>query len=159
MVRILVIYDSKSGNTDKMAFAVAEGAKQVKNAEVVIKKVDQSTLEDMLEADAVIVGSPTYYGQMSAKMKAFIDKSTKIHGQLNGKVGGAFTSSGGAACGAETTLFSILEALLIHGMVIQGNYDFQHFGPAAVGSPKEDDLQTCRDLGKRVAELTKRVKT
>ncbi|MEM3704286.1 MAG: NAD(P)H-dependent oxidoreductase [Candidatus Bathyarchaeia archaeon] len=158
MVKILIVYDSKTGNTEKMAFAVAEGAKQVEGVEVVIKKVDQTSLEDLLAADGIIMGSPTYYGQMSAKLKALIDESVKIHGKLEGKVGAAFTSSGGTATGAETTLLSILNAMLIHGMLIQGRADNKHYGAAAVESPNKMELSHCRKLGKRTAILVKKLK-
>lgn len=154
MVGILVVYDSKTGNTEKMAFAVAEGAKQIDNVEVIVKKVDQTSLDDLMNADGIIMGSPTYYGQMSAKFKALIDESVKIHGKLEGKVGAAFTSSGGTATGAETTLLSILEAMLIHGMIIQGRPRNKHYGAAAVKSPNQKELEECKELGKRVAKLT-----
>ena len=94
MAKILVIYDSRTGNTEKMAFAVAEGARQISGVKVAAKKADQTNAEDLLSADGIIVGSPTYYGQMSAQLKALIDESVKIHGKLEGKVGAAFTSSG-----------------------------------------------------------------
>jgi NAD(P)H dehydrogenase (quinone) len=106
MGTILVVYDSKTGNTEKMAFAVAEGIKKVGEINVEIKKVDQTTLKDLQDADGIIIGSPVYYGQMSAKMKDLVDRSVDIHGKLEGKVGAAFTSSGGTATGAETTLFN-----------------------------------------------------
>ena len=154
MVKILVVYDSSTGNTEKMAFAVAEGAKQVNEVEVVVKRVDQTSLDDLLNADGIIMGSPTYYGQMTAKLKALIDESVEIHGKLEGKVGAAFTSSGGTATGAETTLLSILEAMLIHGMIVQGKAHNKHYGAAAVGSPNEKEIESCKELGKRVAKLT-----
>jgi len=153
MAKILVVYDSKTGNTEKMAFAVAEGAKEVGRVEVVVKKAEQTSLEDLLGADGIVMGSPTYYGQMSAKLKFLIDESVKIHGRLGGKVGGAFTSSGGTATGAETTLLSIIQAMLIHGMIVQGRAEDKHYGAAAVGSPREKGLESCRELGKRVASL------
>jgi len=155
MAKILVVYDSKTGNTEKMAFAVAEGVKQVKGVKAEIKKVDKTSFKDLLDADGIIMGSPTYYGQMSAKLKALIDESVKIHGKLEGKVGAAFTSAGGTATGAETTLLSILQAMLVHGMVVQGRSDDKHYGAAAVGSPREKELEICRMLGKRVASLVK----
>jgi len=158
MVKVLVVYDSKTGNTEKMAFAVAEGAKQIGNIEVVVKKVEQTSLDDLLNADGIIMGSPTYYGQMSAKLKALIDESVKIHGKLEGKVGAAFTSSGGTATGAETTLLSILNAMLIHGMIVQGRTNEKHYGAAAVGAPNQKDLEQCRTLGKRVASLATKLK-
>jgi len=153
VAKLLIVYDSRTGNTEKMAFAVAEGAKQIGEVEVNVKKVDQTDIEDLLSADGIMIGSPTYYGQMSAKIKALIDKSVKIHGKLEGKVGAAFTSSGGTASGAETTLLSILQAMLVHGMVIQGRASNKHYGAAAVGSPSKDELNVCKELGKRTASL------
>jgi NAD(P)H dehydrogenase (quinone) len=96
---------------------------------------------------------------MSGKLKTLIDQSVKIHGKLDGKVGAAFTSSGGNASGAETTLLSIVQAMLIHGMIVQGRSDDKHYGAAAVGSSDDKDLQSCKDLGKRVATLVTRLKT
>lgn len=158
MAKVLVVYDSKTGHTEKMAFAVAEGAKQVSEVNVVVKKVDVTDIEDLLSADGIIMGSPTYYGQMSAKLKALIDESVKIHGKFEGKVGAAFTSSGGAASGAETTLLSILEAMLVHGMIIQGNSHGKHYGVAAVGAPSDKELELCREIGERTAGLVMKLK-
>jgi len=153
MPKIVIIYDSRTGNTEKMALAVAKGAKKVKDTSVVVKTVERARLQDLLDADGIILGSPTYYGDMSGKLKEFIDTSNKIHGKLKGKAGGAFTSSGGTACGAETTLLSMLHALLIHGMVVQGRYDDKHFGAAAIESPKKEEEMHCMELGQRVAAL------
>jgi len=154
----LVVYDSGTGNTEKMAYAVAEGAQQVKGIAVTVKKVDGVKLEDLMEADGIIMGSPTYYGQMSAKMKNLLDESEKIHGKLEGKVGAAFTSAGGTASGAETTLLSILQAMLIHGMIIQGRSESKHYGPAAVETPDPEELETCKETGKRTAQLVLKLK-
>ena len=90
MPKILIVYDSKSGNTETMALAVAKGA---------------------------------------------------------------FTSSGGTGSGAETTLLSIVQAMLIHGMIVQGRADDKHYGVAVTGAPKKRDLAECEKLGKRVAAL------
>jgi NAD(P)H dehydrogenase (quinone) len=159
LARILVVYDSKTSNTERMAFAVAEGAREVEGVVADAKRVDQTTVEDLRNADGIIMGSPTYYGQMSSKLKALIDESVKIHGKLEGKVGAAFTSSGGTATGAETTLLSILQAMLVHGMIVQGRADDKHYGAAAVGSPREKELAFCKELGKRVANLVKKLGT
>lgn len=157
MSRIIVIYDSETGNTEKMAAAVADGVRKVRDVEVVVKKVDGVTHEDLLSSHGIIIGSPTYYGLMSGKLKTFIDTTAKIHGKLRGKVGGAFTSSGGTATGAETTLLSILNAMLVHGMIVVGRDDNKHYGAAATGAPKGKDVQSCVDLGKRIAELTRKL--
>lgn len=156
---VLVVYDSKTGNTEKMAFAVAEGVRAIRGADAVVKKTDKTTNEDLLEADGIVVGSPTYYGQMSEKTKAMFDRSVGVHGKLEGKVGGAFTSSGGIASGAETTIISILEAMLVHGMIIKGRASSGHYGAAAVGEPKERDLERCKELGKMMANLVLKLKT
>jgi NAD(P)H dehydrogenase (quinone) len=157
-VRVLIVYDSETGNTEKMAFAVSEGVKEIEGVDIQVKKVDKTTMEDLQKADGVIVGSPTYYGQMSSKIKAMFDESVKIHGDLEGKIGGAFTSSGGVASGAETTIISILEAMLIHGMIIQGRPRSGHYGAAAVGAPKEQDIERCKELGRMVANLVVKLK-
>lgn len=158
MAKMLVVYDSKTGNTEKMAYAVAEGIKTVGGITVDVKKVEQTTLEDLQAADGIIIGSPTYYGEMSAKIKELMDRSVAIHGSLEGKVGAAFTSSGGAASGAETTLLSIIHVMLVHGMIVQGRSRTEHYGTAAVGAPNEDETHLCRDLGERTAQLVARIK-
>jgi len=153
MPKILVVYDSKSGNTETMALAVAKGAEQAGDLEVTVKRTEETKNSDLLAADGIIMGSPTYFGQMSSKLKALIDESVKVHKELTGKVGGAFTSSGGTASGAETTLLSIVQAMLIHGMIVQGRADDKHYGVAVTGAPKKRDLAECEKLGKRVAAL------
>lgn len=153
-IKILIVYDSFTGNTEKMASCVAEGAGEIEGVMVVTKKAGHTTLEDLCGAQAIIMGSPTYYGLMSSGLKDLLDKSTQIHGELSGKVGAAFTSAGGNATGAETCLLSILEAMLIHGMVIQGRADNKHYGPACVEAPDEEAKKHCRQLGRRTAELT-----
>jgi NAD(P)H dehydrogenase (quinone) len=158
MAKILIVYDSKTGNTERMAMAVAEGAKKIKNVAVVVKKAEETKAEDLVDADGIIMGSPTYYGGMSGRLKTLIDESVKVHGELDGKVGGAFTSSGGIASGAETTLLSIVQAMLVHGMIIQGRSDEKHYGAAAVGLLEDKEIESCKDLGKRVASLVTKLK-
>ena len=158
MAKILVVYDSRSGNTEKMALAIVEGARETKGVKAIAKKASRTKIEDLISADGIIMGSPTYYGLMSGKLKTLIDESVKIHGKLDGKVGAAFTSSGGVASGAETTLLSMLQAMLVHGMIVQGRSENKHYGAAAVGTPKEKDTASCRDLGRRVARLILKLK-
>ena len=157
MYKILVVYDSKTGNTEKMAYAISGGVKKVEKIAVEVKERADTSLEDLQRASGIIFGSPTYYGDASAPIKNLVDRSVEIHGKLEGKVGAAFTSSGGIATGAETTLLSLLQAMLIHGMVIQGRSKTQHYGAAAVGSPNETELQSCRDLGEKTANLLLRL--
>jgi len=157
MLKILVFYDSKTGNTETMALAVGKGAEKVGKLEVKVKKADETKNSDLLAADGIVIGSPTYFGQMSAKIKGIIDESVKLHHKLVGKVGGAFTNSGGTASGAETTLLSIVQTMLIHGMIVQGRADDKHYGVAVTGVPNKEDLSECEELGKRVAKLVLRL--
>jgi len=159
MAKILIVYDSRSGNTEKMALAVAEGARKVKGTTADALKVDKVSMDDLLGSDGIVVGSPTYYGLMSAKIKKLFDDSVKIHGKLAGKAGAAFTSSGGSASGAETTLLSILQAMLVHGMIVEGRADNKHYGAAAVEAPDKETIEVCEELGKRVARLATKLKS
>lgn len=152
MAKVLIIYYSGTGNTEEMAEMVKKGA-ETEKVEVEVKKVEQTNLDDLLEADGIIIGSPTYYGTLAAPIKKLIDESVAYHGQLAGKVGGAFTSSANIGGGNETTILSILEAFLIHGMIIQGAYDGDHYGPVSIGKPNKRAERECEELGKRVAQL------
>ena len=158
MTKILIIYDSYTGNTEKLARAVADGAKKVSGTKVTLKKADQVKLNDMLAADGIIIGSPAYYGLMTAKLKRLLDSTFKIHGKLEGKAGAAFTTAGSTATGAETTLLSILTAMLIHGMVVQGRSSEKHFGAACVGKPDARAVKFGIELGKRTADLAGKLK-
>ena len=81
----------------------------------------------------------------------------EVHKQLTGKVGGAFTSSGVAASGGETTLMSIVQAMLIHGMIVQGRADDKHYGVAVTSATKKKDLSECETIGRNIALLVKRL--
>jgi len=156
MLKVLIVYDSRSGNTEKMAHAVAEGV-QEEGVDVEVKKVDDASVDELPEVDGLILGSPVYYGLPTGKLKEFIDASVKYHGKLDGKVGGAFASAGGTHTGAETTIIALNEALFIHGMVIQGTSGSNHYGAASVGAPDDKDAENCKKLGKRVASLVKKL--
>lgn len=157
MARILICYYSRSGTTRRLASAVEEGAKSVDAAEVEVRGVEDVTIDDLKEFDGLIFGSPTYYGSMAAELKKLLDDSVAFHGQLAGKVGGAFATSALIGGGNETTVLSILQALLIHGMIVQGNSRGDHYGPVAVGSIDERAHGEGVKLGKAVAELAERL--
>jgi len=156
--KILIIYYSESGNTEKMAQFIAQGVKKVKGAEVEVKRVEKVKVDELLKADGIIVGSPTYYGTMSYRLKQLFDESVRFHGDLDGKVGGAFSSAGNIGGGNETTIKSILEAMLIHGMIIQGDPSGDHYGPVSIGSPDARVERECLRFGQRMAELVEKLK-
>ena len=111
----------------------------------------------MLKVDAIVIGSPTYYGSMAAEIKKLLDDSVKFHGKLDGKIGAAFASSANIAGGNETTILDILNAMLIHGMIIQGDPKGDHYGPVAIGVPDERTLNECLRLASRIAKLIKKI--
>ena len=141
MTKVLVLYYSSYGHIEKMAGAIAEGARST-GAQVDIKRVPETVpadvakasyfkieqaapvavIEDLANYDAIIVGSPTRFGRISSQMAAFLDQAGGLwmRGALNGKVGGAFSSSATQHGGQETTLFSIITNLLHYGMTIVG---------------------------------------
>ena len=147
MTKVLVLYYSSWGHVEKMAEAVAEGAREA-GAEVTIKRVPElvpeevarqshykldqaapiATVDELPGYDAIIFGTPTRYGNMAAQMKQFIDQTGGLwaKGALVGKVGSAFTSTASQHGGQETTLTSFHTVLLHHGMVVVGlPYAFQ----------------------------------
>ena len=154
MPKVLVIYYSRSGNTELMAKRINDAIRDEK-LDVTCKKVEETDPDELLEIDGLVIGSPTYYGTMAAEIKKFLDDSIKHHGKLDGKVGAAFSSA--ASMGQETTVLSILEALLIHGMIIQGDAKGHHYGVTSLGKPKENDLQRCKRFGQRFAKLVKQI--
>lgn len=156
MAKALVVYYSRTGNTEKMAQCIADAVAS-EGTEVECKSVADATVEDLLAADGIVMGSPTYYGTMAAELKKLIDDSVEYHGQLEGKVGAAFSSSGVLGGGNETTVNDILGALLIHGMIVQGDPQGCHYGAVAIGSPDEEGLQRCQRMGRRFARLLQKI--
>jgi NAD(P)H dehydrogenase (quinone) len=148
MPKVLVLYHSAYGHIEKMAEAVAEGAREA-GATVDIKRVPETVpeavaraahfkldqkapiakVEDLANYDAIIVGVGTRFGRMASQMAAFLDQAGGLwaKGALHGKVGGAFTSTATQHGGQETTLFSVITNLLHFGMVIVG-LDYGHAG-------------------------------
>ena len=156
-MKALIIYYSRLGTVKEMAHAIGKFIKE-KGVVVRVVFVEDISAKDLLEYDGIIVGSPTYYGSMAAEVKKLFDDTVAFHGKLDGKVGGAFSSSANLGGGNETTVLSILEAMLIHGMIIQGDPQGDHYGPVSIGAPDARVEEQCRALGARVAELAERLK-
>ena len=154
MPKIAVIYYTRSGNTQQMAELVAEGVKE-EGVEVDMKRVEEFDLETLAEYDGIIIGSPTYYGNMAAGIKQFFDESVRFQGDLEGKVGAAFATSANIGGGNESTILGILKAMLVHGMIIQGCTLGDHYGPISIGAPDQRSTPQCKRLGKKVALLVK----
>jgi NAD(P)H dehydrogenase (quinone) len=160
MSKVLVLYYSTYGHIETMAQAVADGARAA-GATVTVKRVPETVPEDIAKSahfkldqgapvatvaeladyDAIIVGCPTRFGRMPSQMAAFLDQAGGLwaRGALNGKVGGAFTSTATQHGGQEVTLFSVITNLLHFGMVIVG-LPYSHQGQMTIdeivgGSP------------------------
>jgi len=192
MAKVLVLYYSTYGHIETMANAVAEGARGA-GATVDVKRVPETVPEDIAKNghfkleqaapiakvdelehyDAIIIGAPTRYGRMPSQMAAFLDQTGGLwaRGALNGKVGGAFTSTATQHGGQETTLFSIITNLMNLGLTIVGlpySYEQQMtldevaggspYGATTIAGgkgerqPSEIDLGGARHQGKLIAE-------
>lgn len=156
MAKALVCYYSITRNTQKMAVKIAE-ALRGEGLDVDLKTVEETSADDLLRYDCLLFGSPTYYGSMAWPLKKLIDESVKFHGKLRGRVGGAFASSANVGGGNETTILDILNALLIHGMVVRGDYRGDHYGPVSIGRPDKRALGCCEGYAKNVAALAKKL--
>ena len=201
-VKILVLFHSTYGHIYKMAEAAAEGAREIIGAEVALRRVLETVPSDILEktgalqaqkafehipiatvdeladADAIIFGTPTRFGNMDAQMRSFLDQTGQLwmEGSLVGKVGSVFTSSGSQHGGQESSILSFHITLLHHGMIIVGlSYVFQGqmrldeitggspYGASTITGPKgervpsENELSAARFQGRHVAEITSRL--
>lgn len=156
MAKAAVIYYSRSGNTKQMAETVAAAMNDA-NLQTDCLPVDKVRPDSLVELDAIVIGSPTYYGQMAAPIKQLFDELVSRHGTLDGKVGAAFASSANLGGGNETTVISILQAMLICGLVVQGDPQGAHYGAVSIGKPDRKVLQQCARLGQRVAVLAARL--
>ncbi len=156
MAKAVVVYYSRSGNTREMADMIAKAMNDA-GLKTECKSVDKVKADDLPTYDAIVIGSPTYYGQMASPIKALIDDLVSRHGALNGKIGGAFSSAANIGGGNETTIMGIIEAMLIAGMIVQGDPQGDHYGPVSIGKPDERVGQQCARRGQRIAELTKKL--
>ncbi len=160
-VKILVAYYSRTGHTEALAKAVAEGARRVKPASVSLKSVSEVKCPELLGTDALVVGSPVYWSNMAGEVKTFFDRWTTDCGVLppafpmKDKIGAAFVTAGETASGQEVTMMTILAAMLGNRMIVLS--EAQALGATATtGEGKaplgEQELQEGRRLGERVAQ-------
>ena len=159
-MQVLVMYYSRTGNTKKLAEHVAEGVKEIDGVDLVLKPVSEVTKEDFIKSDGIIAGSPVYFGAMVAEMKQIFDDFVSIRQKMGDKIGAAFTTAGDPSGGKETTIFSIIQAMMIYGMIIVGDpLDATgHYGVACVGAPDRETAANAVKLGKRVAMLVKKLR-
>ncbi|WP_447964541.1 flavodoxin family protein [Nitrospira sp. Ecomares 2.1] len=165
-LQVLVTYHSLSGHTAEMAKAVKKGAESVKGTTVLLKTVGQVTADELFGSDAVIVGSPVYWSNMSGEVKSFFDRWQFEFGvfpewKMRDKVGAAFATGGQVSSGKEVTMLTILAAMLGNKMIVVS--DGGAFGASATtegDSPGINDVERADAwaLGKRVAEVAGMIK-
>ena len=139
-MKVLIVYESKGplSAMDRMAEQIAQGVREG-GCDVECRSPDDVTLEEIARADGLILGSPSHYGGISAKIKEFCDRTYELHGKLEGKVGGAFCTSRHVGGGNETTLLALHMFFLIHGMIIQGDPKAAHYGPFVVQVAQDEE--------------------
>ena len=165
-VKVLVTYHSLSGNTERMAEAVVDGVKSVPGTEALLKRVGQVTADDLFSSDAVVVGSPVYWSNMSGEVKTFFDNWQFKFGvfpefKMKNKIGAAFAVGGQVSSGKEVTMLTILAAMLGNQMiVVSGGGAFGASATTEGDSPGIDnqELADAKELGRRVAEIAARFK-
>ena len=118
-MQVLVMYYSRSGNTKKLAQEISNGVNEVDGVKCVVKSTSEVTKDDFVESDGIIAGSPVYFGVMAAEMKEVFDKFVGIRKKMGDKIGAAFATSGNSSGGKETTIFSIIQAMMIYGMMLE----------------------------------------
>ncbi|MFH0856583.1 MAG: NAD(P)H-dependent oxidoreductase [bacterium] len=156
-MKIIIIYYSKGGTTKKMAEEIERGAKD-NGAEVRLKDVKNANNDDLVWADGIIIGSPVYFGTLASEVKKILDATLSIRGKLENKIGAAFASSYHPTGGKETTVLSILQSMLVHGMIVCGDpiSSGGHYG-AACHKFDERAKKECYGLGMRVAGLAGKI--
>ena len=159
-MKVLILYYSKGGNTRKLAEVIAEGVAQVDGVEAVLRHTRDVSKDDFVAADGLIVGSPVYFGTMAAQLKKVLDEFVGFRRKMENKVGAAFSTSGDASGGKETTMLSIIQALLIYGMIIVGDpmSATGHYGTACMGAPDAAVQENGRKLGQRVAAPVQKIR-
>ncbi|MCX6904158.1 MAG: pseudouridine synthase [Verrucomicrobia bacterium] len=171
-VQVLVAYDSLTGNTEQMARSVIAGVKQVEGAAAVLKKVSEVSKQDLEAADGIVLGCPTYYGNIPGRTKVVIDDwSWKMKVDFTDKAGGAFATGGGQVGGKEYVVVSLLMFMLNNRMVVAGplyqnektGSVWAEAGAAAMTGPldpgiSQSELDGAARLGKRIALLARKLK-
>lgn len=159
---VLITYYSQSGSTKTLAESIANGAKSVEGIKVILLPIDQVTSQNLLNARAIIVGSPVYNANIAPPVQEFINAWPFEGRPLKNKIGAAFSTGGGISIGEELVMLNILHSMLIHGMIVMGGEETEAaFGASAVKGEAPFDSKEVKDeflkkgfgLGSRVAKM------
>jgi NAD(P)H dehydrogenase (quinone) len=157
-MQVLVLYFSKGSNTRKLAEQIVKGVEST-GCTALLRSTSEVTQDDFLESAGIIAGSPVYFGVMAAELKKVFDDFVGLRRKMENKVGAAFATSNHHTGGKETTMFSILQCMMIYGMIIVGDpMDASgHYGVACVQAPDKTASEDGFKLGERVAELCEKL--
>ncbi len=162
---VLVLYDGR-GLTQELATSVLDGVREIQGAVAWERSLEEAQHADLLACDALILGSPNWSG-MTGRLKDWMDYSGDLweSGELAGKVGACFTAGWSRSGGTEATLLQLIHLLMAHGMVIVGlpwsddmRESGSYYGATAHGAVRDIDRRQARVLGKRVAQISLRLK-
>ena len=161
-MKISIVYSSRTGKTERIAKLIEEGIKRVDGIEVKTMNLkDESQIDkDFINAsDGVIFGTPTYYANISWELKKWIDESTGYN--LEGKIGAVFSTANSIAGGADIALLTIVNHLLVKGMMVySGGVAFgkpkTHIGYVHINEISENEDENARIFGKRIADKVKK---
>ncbi len=153
-MQILILYYSKTNNTRKLAAEIAKGVESA-GATAILKDTAEVCRDDFRTAAGVIAGSPVYFGVMAAQLKKVFDDMVGLRREMENKVGAAFATGNHHSGGKETTMLSILQCMMIYGMIIVGDpiAASGHYGVACCKEPDESAAADGFKLGERVAKL------
>ena len=160
-VNVLIVYDPKGPAIEALAAAAGKGATATGVAEVVLRRVQEATLEDLLAADALMLGSPNWSG-ITGSLKLWLDETGDLweDGSLAGKPAAAFTTGWGRHSGIEMTLLQLIHWLLACGMIVVGlpwtdrmRSSASYYGATATGGVTPEDLMQAEELGARLAKV------
>ncbi|SNS22478.1 NAD(P)H dehydrogenase (quinone) [Belliella buryatensis] len=161
---ILITYHSLSGKTKAMAESVAKGVAEVQGVEYILKPIAEVTEDEILQASAIILGSPVYNANMTPEVQSFINSWPFEGRPMKNKLGAVFVTGGGFSIGEEAVMFSMIRAMMIHGMIIVGGDELEAaFGASAITGEGDFEgievheifLRKAEGLGKRIGELSK----
>jgi len=164
---VLIAFYSKTAHTQSLAEEVAKGAMAIPGVQVVLKSIAQTTTKDLLDADAIIIGSPVYNANLAPEVVQFISEWPFEGNPLKDKIGAAFVTAGGISAGEELAQVNLLHSMLIFGMMVVGGDDWTSpFGASAItneGVFKTEKLdkiflQKGFTLGKRIATIALKMK-
>lgn len=156
-MNITILYHSESGNTEEVAGIIKSGCNKIEGIKAEVMSIKDADVEFINSSEAIILGSPTYTGNMSWQLKSFLDKNSKIN--YKGKLGAVFATENFIGGGADSALISMLSHLLVKGMVVYSagaseGKPYTHFGAVCIQAGNKEQRARAEIFGERIAKKT-----